>query len=113
MSKKNSQGQEQETHRSGEGVDEAGQEDEATAMLSRFSQFDDQDREEYSVEDFESDDEWSCNSTYGSDDDHTMRRKSRWPAFYPNAEKIKFALFMTFRSPKEFKEALTRESIQS
>ena len=36
-----------------------------------------------------------------------MRRKSRWPAFDPNAEKIKF------RSPKEFKEALTRESIQS
>ena len=109
----NSQGQEQETHRSGEGVDEAGQEDEATAMLSRFSQFDVQDGEEYPAEDFESDDEWSCNSTDGSNDDHAVRRKSRWTAFDPNAEKIKFALSMTFRSPKEFKEALTRESIQS
>ena len=35
---KNSQGQEQETHRSGEGVDEAGQEDEATAIPRRLNE---------------------------------------------------------------------------
>ena len=61
----------------------------------------------------ESDDsDWSCVSTDGSDDDHAVRRKNRFPAFDPKAEKITFCLGMTFRGPREFKEVVTRYSIQ-
>ena len=45
----------------------------------------------------ESDDSnWSYASTDGSDDDHDVRRKSRFPAFDPKAKKFVFCLGMSF-----------------
>ena len=45
----------------------------------------------------ESDDfDWSYASTGAFDDDHAVRRKSRFPAYNPKAEKIAFFLGMTF-----------------
>ena len=35
-----------------------------------------------------SDDDWSCTSTNTSDDDHAVRRRSRYPAFNLKAKKI-------------------------
>ena len=60
----------------------------------------------------ESDDsDWSYASTDGSDDDHAVRRKSRFPAYDPKLEKVAFCLGMTFRGIIEFKEVVTRYSI--
>ncbi|XP_050218896.2 uncharacterized protein LOC126669464 [Mercurialis annua] len=60
----------------------------------------------------DSDDEWSAISTDGSDCDHAVRRKSRFPVFDSKAEKINICLGMIFKGPGEFKEVVTRFSIQ-
>ncbi|XP_050209237.2 uncharacterized protein LOC126659951 [Mercurialis annua] len=60
----------------------------------------------------DSDDEWSAMSTDGSDCDHAVRRKSRFPVFDSKAEKINICLGMIFKGPGEFKEVVTRFSIQ-
>ncbi|XP_050238794.1 uncharacterized protein LOC126680332 [Mercurialis annua] len=64
---------------------------------------------------WDSDSEEECYSPVTTDEedgDHAQRRRSAYPVFKSNAAKLSFSLGMKLTGPAQFKEALTKFSIQ-
>ena len=76
-------------------------------LVRKFSAYIQED--ELKNEDWDSDDDdWSCTDIDGSDGDHAVQRRSRFPSYNPKDKNVSFSLGMTFRGPSEFKDVITR-----